>query len=85
LNCFGIGVGGISQCSEGKFLYGLCSFWKTMADEDIQPLVCDNGTGMVKVKLQYKDDSNIHNLFSEEVNCGPNNRIKRCCFILIFE
>lgn len=26
-----------------------------MADsEDIQPLVCDNGTGMVKVVLSYK-------------------------------
>lgn len=29
-----------------------------MADgEDIQPLVCDNGTGMVKVKkIKYEDD-----------------------------
>jgi hypothetical protein len=23
----------------------------TMADEDVQPLVCDNGSGMVKVRL----------------------------------
>ena len=29
------------------------SWWQKMADtEDIQPLVCDNGTGMVKVPLQ---------------------------------
>jgi hypothetical protein len=48
-----------------------------MADEDIQPLVCDNGTGMVKVKLQYKDDSNIHNLFSEEVICKVFFRLFR--------
>lgn len=26
--------------------------WFKMADEDIQPLVCDNGTGMVKVSYQ---------------------------------
>lgn len=24
-----------------------------MADEDIQPLVCDNGTGMVKVSKSF--------------------------------
>lgn len=35
-----------------------------MADtEDIQPLVCDNGTGMVKVK--YKDDSIFKILLAE--------------------
>ena len=25
-----------------------------MADEDIQPIVCDNGTGMVKVVISLK-------------------------------
>jgi len=25
-----------------------------MADEDIQPIVCDNGTGMVKVVIPHK-------------------------------
>lgn len=37
------------------FVTGLDSFsdkaWKMADGEDIQPLVCDNGTGMVKVKF----------------------------------
>ena len=28
-----------------------------MADEDIQPLVCDNGSGMVKVSIIYVGSS----------------------------